>query len=206
MLAGCGKSVNFDDLADHDLYESFTTYMKQERYVDAVKVGQTLLRTYPSSEHLKAIKVGIVSAYLQTKQYDLAIQFADRLVESQSLNQEDLEGVMYDRIKAKTLWSSHWMVTRAKWLFANTAYRNINVLSEVLDDIGAFALSYPESQHLAELSSIQEEITSGVIQHELDAAKFYANEGNQVAANLRIERIRALYPDAKIDEQSFKLS
>lgn len=205
ILAGCGKSMDFDDFADHELYSSFTNYMRQERYVDAVKVGQMLLKTYPSSEHMKSIKVGIVSAYLQTKQYDLALQFADRLIESRSLNQEDLESVMYDRIKAKTLWSSHWMATRVKWLVGSDPYRNTNVLLEVIDDIDAFISSYPTSLHLPELSEIQNEVSNSLIQHELNIAKFYAKQGNKAAADLRLERVQAIYADAKIDASSFKL-
>ncbi|MDC3180986.1 outer membrane protein assembly factor BamD [Gammaproteobacteria bacterium] len=197
-LAGCGKEMDFDQMEESNLFESFTYFMQNQKFSDAVSAGQTMLKSYPASEHVKAVKLGMVSAYVQTREYDVAVLLADRLIDSQMFSHGDLEGIYYERIIAKTRWSSHWIATRLEWLVGNDKFRNTQVLLELLDEIEYFSASYSASEHLEELSSIHEQVETHLIQQEEEIAKFYADQGDDQASQNRLARMKDMYAGAKV--------
>lgn len=196
LLAGCVKDLDLDGASDQDLFEAFNHYMVTERYSEALSVGQAIVQTYPASQYANDIKVGMLAAYHKNSQYDVAIEYADRLLASNLLDEEGKAEVLYQKIISKVRWSQHWMALRLQFLGVKDKYRNTQELASALQDMKVYLKAFPQGEHYQEIVECHHEIESFLAQQELEIAEGYAKKGDIKAAKERISRCQELYPSA----------
>lgn len=196
LLAGCVKDLDLNGASDQDLFEAFNHYMVTERYSEALSVGQAIVQTYPASQYANDIKVGMLVAYNKNSQYDVAIEYADRLLASNLLDEEGKAGALYQKIISRVRWSQHWMAVRLQFLGVKDKYRNTQELASALQDMKVYLKEFPQGEHHEEIVECHHEVESFLAQHELEIAERYAEKGDIKAAKERISRCQELYPSA----------
>lgn len=192
LLGNVVAAFDYEAYSADEIYSQIERKEQRADYKEVRDSAEFFVAHFPLDERIDAVRLKLVSAYIDSRRFKLAATYIEQLRNSVLLKKTYHEDLSFYEIKLYVTKSKHWMAELFKM---KQVYRNHGEIEKAVQQFETFATLYPRSQYLEPLREMLADTRFALANHELGIALHYAQKGNLDAASQRLDRYYAGYAD-----------